>query len=153
MQINSEFNNIQPNDSMFTYSVWVIWLNIAKFKIYLRYRYCSNLFRGMRRESEFWQHHCRNSTKVWERKRKKKMGERECMNFGNVISQIPVARSVCLSMCAVCSKWDMLKKKNQLWQYHCRNREEIFFFVAIMAMHCRNRGRKKNSGYGNLGRN
>ena len=80
----------------------------------------------------------------YEREREReKVGERECMNFGNVITQIPVARSVCLSMCAVCLKWDMLKKKNQLWQYHCRNRDEIFFFVAIMAMHSRNRGRKK----------
>ena len=59
----------------------------------------------------------------------------------------------------------------ELWQWHCRNRREKklletncgntiaeigkkkFFFVAIMAMHCRNRGRKKNRGYQNLGRN
>ena len=71
----------------------------------------------------------------YEREREK-VRERECMNFGNVITEIPAARSTCLSMCTVCSKWDVLKKKNQLWQYHCRNR-----------------GRKKNSGYRNLGRN
>ena len=41
-----------------------------------------------------------------------KVRERECMNFGNVITQIPIARSVCLSVCAVCSKLDVLKKTN-----------------------------------------
>ena len=41
---------------------------------------------------------------------KEKVGERECMNFGNVITEIPAAQSVCLSVCAVCSKWDVLKK-------------------------------------------
>ena len=46
----------------------------------------------------------------YEREREK-VGERECMNFGNVITEIPVAQSVCLSVCAVCSKWDVLKKK------------------------------------------
>ena len=91
----------------------VIWLNITKFEIYLRYRYYFNLFRGMRRESEYQQHHCRNSTKVWERKRKSEK-ERECMNFGNVITEIPATRSACLSVCAVCSKWDVLKKKKPI---------------------------------------
>ena len=115
MQINSKFNNTQPNDSMFTYSVWVMWLNIAKFTVYLRYRYCSNLFRGMRRESEFWQHHCRNSTKVWEREKEKKW-ERE----NAWISVMWLPKFLLLNQ-AVCSKWDVLKK-NQLWQYHCQNR-------------------------------
>ena len=44
--------------------IGVFWLNIAKFEIYLRYRYCFNLFREMRKESECRQHRCRNSTKV-----------------------------------------------------------------------------------------
>ena len=51
----------------------------------------------------------------YERERQK-VGERECMNFGNVITKIPAAWSACPSVCAVCSKWDVLKKKNQLWQ-------------------------------------
>ena len=127
----------------------VIWLNIAKFEIYLHYRYCSNLFRRMRRESEFRQYRCRNSTKVWERE---KMGERECMNFGKVITKILTARSACSSVYAVCSKWDVLKK-NQLWQYHCRNKRRKKKIVAIVAMHCQNRGGKKNNGYQNLRRN
>ena len=45
----------------------------------------------------------------YEREREK-VGERECMNFGNAITEIPVARSAYLSVCAVCSKWDVLKK-------------------------------------------
>ena len=49
----------------------------------------------------------------YEREREK-VGERECMNFGNVITEIPAAQSACSSVCAVCGK-----KKNQLWQYHC----------------------------------
>ena len=46
----------------------------------------------------------------YEREREK-VGERECMNFGNVITEIPATRSVCPCVCAVCSKWDVLKKK------------------------------------------
>ena len=46
----------------------------------------------------------------YEREREK-VGERECMNFGNVIIKILTARSVYPSVCAVCSKWDVLKKK------------------------------------------
>ena len=46
----------------------------------------------------------------YEREREK-VGERECMNFGNVITEIPAARSACPSVCDVCSKWDVLKKK------------------------------------------
>ena len=67
------------------------------------------------------------------------MGERECMNFGNVITEIPAARSTCPSVCAECSNWDVLKK-NQLWQYYCRNRGRKKF---LWQFHCQNRGRKK----------
>ena len=57
----------------------------------------------------------------YEREREK-VGERECMNFSNVITEIPIARSACPSVWAVCLKWDVLtKKKIQLWQYQCRN--------------------------------
>ena len=48
----------------------------------------------------------------YEREREK-VGERECMNFSNVITEIPAAQLACPSVCAVCSKWDVLKK-NQL---------------------------------------
>ena len=53
--------------------------------------------------AEIQQKYEREREKVGER-------ERECMNFDNVITEIPAAQSVCLSVCAVCSKWDVLKK-------------------------------------------
>ena len=43
-----------------------------------------------------------------------KVEERECMNFGNVITEIPTTRSACPSVCAMCSKWDVLKKKKPI---------------------------------------
>ena len=61
------------------YKQGVFWLNIAKFEVNLRYRYCSNLFRDVRKESEFRQYHYRNSTKS--RKDKKKKWEREIFDF------------------------------------------------------------------------
>ena len=61
----------------------VFWLIIAKSRIYLHYSHCSKLFRELRKESEFRQRCCRNSTKVWERKREK------ILNFGNGIIEIP----------------------------------------------------------------
>ena len=44
---------------------------------------------------------------------REKVGERECMNFGNVITEIPATRSACPSVCAMCSKWDVLIKKKK----------------------------------------
>ena len=61
----------------------VFWLIIAKSRIYLHYSHCSKLFRELRKESEFRQRCCPNSTKVWERKREK------ILNFGNGITEIP----------------------------------------------------------------
>ena len=54
------------------------------------YKYCSKLFRKLRKESEFRQQCCRNSTKVWERKRKS--GKEKILNFGNHITEIPAAQ-------------------------------------------------------------
>ena len=79
----------------------------------------------------------------YEREREK-AGERECMNFSNVITEIPTARSACPSVWAVCLKWDVLKKKKSnsgntnakmgekkfLWQCHCRNRGRKKIVVA-----------------------
>ena len=67
----------------------VFWLNIAKSGVYLRYRHCYKLFRELRKESEFQQRCCRNSTKVWERKRKN--GREKILNFSNHITEIPAA--------------------------------------------------------------
>ena len=73
-------------------SKWGVFLiNIAKFGVYLHYRNCSKLFRELRKESKFRQRCCRNSTKVWERKRKS--GREKILNFGNHITEIPVAQT------------------------------------------------------------
>ena len=73
-----------------SYKMRVFWLNIAKSEIYLRYRYCSNLFSEMRKESESQQHRCWNSTKVW--KRKRKTGREKILNFGNGVTEILAAQ-------------------------------------------------------------
>ena len=127
----------------------VIWLNITKFGVYLRYRHCFNLFKEMRKESEFKQWCCRNSTKVGERKRKS--GREKILNFDNVITEILVVRTNCPSVCCVLEVWSA-QKRNQLWQCHCWNRG-IFFLVAIVAMPLPKMGGEKNSGCQNLGRN
>ena len=61
------------------------------------------------------------------------VGERKCMNFGNVITEIPVAWSACPSVCA-CSNCEVRKPEIQLWQCHCRNRGRKKKFVAIVAI-------------------
>ena len=47
----------------------------------------------------------------YEREREE-VEERKCMNFGNVITEIPATRSACPSVYVVCSKWDVLNKKS-----------------------------------------
>ena len=127
----------------------VIWLNITKFGVYLRYRHCFNLFKEMRKESEFRQRCCWNSTKVWERKRKS--GREKILNFGNVITKIPTAQTSCLSVCCVLEVGSA-QKRNQLWQCHCRNREIKFCGNCGNAIVKNGRG-KENSGCWNLGMN
>ena len=78
----------------------VFWLNIAKFEVNLCYKYCSNLFMNLRKESEFQQYHCRNSTKVGERKRKR--GREKFFIFGNTMTEIPSAHMCCPSRCSKC---------------------------------------------------
>ena len=93
----------------------VFWLIIAKSRIYLHYSHCSKLFRELRKESEFRQRCCRNSTKVWERKREK------ILNFGNGIIEIPADRETnCGNTIAEIGKKKILW---QLWQCHCRKWE------------------------------
>ena len=86
----------------------VFWHNIAKFEIYLYYKYCPKLFRELRKKSKFRQWCCRNLTKVWERKRKNR--REKILNFNNSITEIPVVQTC----------WP----RNQLWQCHCRNMEK-----------------------------
>ena len=86
----------------------VFWLNIAKFKVNWCYRYWFKLFRKLRKEKELRQYHCRNSTKVGERKIKSR--REKFFIFGNGIAAIPSAHSA--------TGWE--KKIWQLWQCHYR---------------------------------
>ena len=71
----------------------------------------------------------------YEREREK-VRERECMNFGNVITEIPATRSACPSVCAVCLKWDVPKKKKTSCSNNIVEIGEEKKIVAIVAMHC-----------------
>ena len=98
----------------------------------------SNLFKNLRKESEFWQYYCWNSTKVRERKRKS--GREKFLIFGNTITEIPSTHTCCPS---VLEMWvharktkcgndiaEIGKKKWQLWQCYCRKWEEKKIIVA-----------------------
>ena len=75
-------------------------MNIAKFEVNWCYRYCFNLFSNLRKESELRQYHCRNSTKVGERKIKSR--REKFFIFGNTITEIPSAHTYCPSGCSKC---------------------------------------------------
>ena len=72
--------------------VGVFWLNITNFKVNWSYRYCFKLFSKLRKENELRQYHCRNSTKVGERKIKSR--REKFFIFDNGIAAIPSAHSV-----------------------------------------------------------
>ena len=55
--------------------IGVFWVNIAISKLNLLYRYCLKLIGELRKEKEFRQQCCRNSTKI--RREKDKKVERE----------------------------------------------------------------------------
>ena len=65
----------------------------------------------------------------YEREREK-VGERECMNFANVITEIPAARLACSSVCVVSAK----KKKTNYGNTIAEIGEEKKKFVTIVAM-------------------
>ena len=123
------------------------------------YRYCLKLIGELRKEKEFRQQYCRNSTKIGERKRKRWREKEEefrqhcyqnsfaqipaplvsCVlkksNYGNAIAEIGKKRNFFFGNCGN----DIVengKKKNwmELWQCHCRKWEEKKFC-------CRNLGR------------
>ena len=103
----------------------VFWLNFAKFEINWCYRYCFNLFSNLRKENELWQYHCRNSTKVRERKIKSR--REKFLIFGNGIAAIPSARTCYPNGCSKCecAQGKPNDVENfffwQLWQCYCRN--------------------------------
>ena len=84
----------------------VFCINIAKSKLNLLYRYCLKLIGELRKEKEFGQHCCRNSTKIGERKRKRWREKEEEFRQH-------CYRNSCLScvLCAKCHCWNRKKKK------------------------------------------
>ena len=121
----------------------VFWLNITKFKVNWCYRYCFKLFSNLRKEKELWQYHCRNSTKVGERKINSR--REKFLIFGNGIAAIPLPILLPgwvleMWMHARKTKWRGKNKIWQLWQCHCRNR--WYKFLAIVAMALPKMGKK-----------
>ena len=110
-----------------------------------------NLIDKLRKEKEFRQQCCRNSTKIGERNRKswrEKEEEFQQHCYRNSSTQIP-ARS-----CVLCARvWSAKKKKkSNLWQWHCRKWRKKKL-NGIMAMSLPKMGGKKNCCCQNLGRN
>ena len=92
----------------------VFWLNISKFKVNWCYKYCFKLFSNLRKEKELRQYHCRNSTKVRERKIKSR--RETFLIFGNGIFAIPSAHSaarVGKKMAIVAMPLPKMKKKKK----------------------------------------
>ena len=140
---NPHLSNLQPQkchshtetrnfEVLYSSNIGVFWLNIAKFEVNWCYRYCFNLFSNLRKESELWQYHCRNSTKVWERKIKSR--REKFLIFGNTITEIPSAHTYC--PCG-CSKCESAQGKPNVRK---------FFFLVIVAMPLPKMRGKKNNG-------
>ena len=86
------FFNMRGKDGVF-------WVNIAKSKLNLLYRYCLKLIGELRKEKEFWQQCCRNSTKIRERKRKRWREKEEEFRqhcYQNSSAQIPARLVSCV---------------------------------------------------------
>ena len=77
----------------------VFWVNIAKSKLNLLYKYCLKLIGELRKEKKFRQQYCRNSTKIGERKRKRwreKEEEFQQYCYRNSSTQIPACPVSCV---------------------------------------------------------
>ena len=111
----------------------VFWVNIAIFKLNLLYRYCLKLIGELRKEKEFRQQYCRNSTKI--RREKDKKVERERRG----ISATLLPKFLCPNSCPSCAK-----KSN------CGNaiaeigKKEIFFWAIVTMTLLKMGGKKKN---------
>ena len=124
--------------------VRVFWVNIAKSKLNLLYRYCLKLIGELRKEKEFRQQCCRNSTKIEEGKRKRWREKEEEFRqhcYRNSSAQIPTRPVSCV-----------LKKSN------CGNAiAKIGKKIKNIFGNCGNviveNGRKKKICCRNLGRN
>ena len=89
----------------------------------------------MRKEREFRQQCCRNSTKVGERKRKS--GREKFL-----ISATPSPKFLLPILAArVGARSVSARKENQMWQWHCRNKKKKIW--QLWQCHCREWEKKK----------
>ena len=105
----------------------VFWVNIAKSKLNLFYRYCLKLIGELRKEKE-------------------KKVERERRG----ISATLLPKFLCPNSCPSCV---LCAKKKQLRRCHCQNRKinKFFFFFVIVAMALPKMKKKKFEwNYGNV---
>ena len=111
----------------------VFWVNIAISKLNLLYRYCLKLIGELKKEKEFWQQCCQNSTKI--RREKDKKVERERRGISATLLPKFLYPNFCLS-CVLC-------EKKQLRQCHCRNRKKRKFFFGNCGNGIAENGKKK----------
>ena len=106
----------QFNFKFYSYILFfgVFWINIAKLKVNLHYRYYLKLFGILRREIKFRYYRCQNSTKSMREKKKKV--ERENVEFRQRWYRISSAQFCC--PCVECPK---CKGKKKFWQTNCGN--------------------------------
>ena len=131
----------------------VFWVNIAISKLNLLYRYCLKLIGELRKEKEFRQQCCRNSTKI--RREKEEEFRQHC--YRNSSAQISARPVSCVKKSNCSNAIVKIEKK-----------KEIFFLVIVaMALPKMEKkkfewnygnviaenGRKKNICCQNLGRN
>ena len=103
----------------------VFWVNIVKSKLNLLYRYCLKLIRELRKEKEFRQQCCQNSTKIGERKRKRWREKEEEFRqhcYRNSSAQIPARPVSCVLKKSNCSNAiaEIGKKRNFFFD-NCSN--------------------------------
>ena len=140
--INLVQSNIYSRPSQSNYFKFgIFWVNIVISKLNLLYRYCLKLIGELRKEKEFRQQCCRNSTKIRSEKDREKEEEFRQHCYRNSSAQIPARakkKNNCGNAIAEIGKKKNLvivamelpkmkkKKKNwmELWQCHCRKWEE-----------------------------
>ena len=97
--INLVQSNIYSRPSQSNYFKFgIFWVNIVISKLNLLYRYCLKLIGELRKEKEFRQQCCRNSTKI--RREKDKKVERERRG----ISATLLLKFLCPNFCPSCEK-------------------------------------------------
>ena len=127
----------------------VFWVKIVKSKLNLPYRYCLKLIGELRKEKEFQQQCCRNSTKIGGRKRKRWREKEEEFRqhyYRNSSAQIPARPVFCVLKKSNCGNAIAeIGKKRKFFFGNCGNgiAENGKKLNGIMAMSLLKMGGKK----------